>query len=110
VVLAIMIVGGLGGGDRGGVFLDPLGDPLDLGGQHVDLVQEHLGDLGVVVVEEPGQRLDERRVLGAHPAARRPGRHLGVPFTGDQRLDHGADRQGGHPAAHCGHLDEGVFQ
>ena len=85
-------VDALGGGDRGDQLLDPGGELGGLGGQGVDLVQQHPGELGVVVVELPGQRLDQPVVLGPHPAAGQAEKHLRVPLAADQRLQHVADR------------------
>ena len=81
-------VDALGGGDRGDQLLDPGGELGGLAGQGVDLVQQHPGELGVVVVELPGQRLDQPVVLGPHPAAGQAGQHLRVPLAADQRLQH----------------------
>ena len=41
--------------------------------QEGDLVQQHLGQLAVVVIEHPGQRLDQGVVLGFHLAAGQAG-------------------------------------
>jgi len=46
---------------------------IDLTGERVDLVQEHAGDFGVVVVEVPVERLDQRRVLDLHSSAGQTG-------------------------------------
>jgi hypothetical protein len=79
-------VDSLSGGDRGDQVLGPGGERADLRGQCVDLVQQHPGQLGVVVVEPAGERFDQRGALGLHPAAGQAGEHLRVPLPGDQRL------------------------
>ena len=74
--------------------LDAGGEGVDLGGQRVDLVQQHPGQLGVVVVEAAVKRLDQRR--RAWPSSGRgPGSAsaVGSRSPGDQRLDHVARRQ-----------------
>jgi hypothetical protein len=52
------------------------------------LIEQHPGQLGVVIVELTGQRLDEVVVPEPHPAAGHAGQHLRVALSGDQRLDH----------------------
>src|SRR6266568_4148911 len=59
---------------------------------HVDLVQQHPGQLGVVVIEPAGQRLDQGGTLGLHLPAL-IGEHLRVALPADQRLDHVPHRQ-----------------
>jgi hypothetical protein len=90
----------LGGGDCGDQLLGLGGELADLGGQGVDLVQQYPGQLAVVVIELPGQRLDQAVVLGPHPAAGQAGQCLRVPLAGDQRLQHVADRQRVQLAGH----------
>jgi hypothetical protein len=102
-------VDALGGGDRGDQLLDPGGERADLGGQGVDLVQQHPGQLGVMIVKLPGQRLDQAVVLGPHPAPGQASQYLRVPFASDQRFQHVADRLGGQRAGHGRDLNQGVF-
>ena len=78
----------LGGGDHGDQFLDPGGEPADLAGQGIDLVQQDPGQFGVVIIEPAGERLDQAIVLGSHPAAGHAGQHARFPLAGDQRLEH----------------------
>ena len=80
---------------RGDQLLDAAGELLDLGGEGVDLVQQHPGQLAVMLVEPAGQRLDQVGVPGLHPAAGQVRQHPRVTLPGDQRLDHVADRLGG---------------
>src|SRR5512132_3469618 len=54
-----------GGGNRRDRLLDPGGEPLDLAVQGVDLVQQHPGHEGVVLIEAAGQRRHQRGVLNA---------------------------------------------
>ena len=54
-----------------------LGDPRVKEG---DLVQQQLGELAVVVIEQAGQGLDQVVVLGLHPAAGQAGQHLRVTW------------------------------
>ena len=64
-----------GGGHRRGQLGDPggqLGDPVV---QEGDLVQQHLGELAVVVIEHAVQGLDQLLVLGSHPGAGQGGQH-----------------------------------
>src|SRR6266496_1293660 len=56
-----------GGPDLCQVLLDPGGQGRDAGVAEGDLVQQHLGQLPVVVIEHAGQGLDQGVVLGFHP-------------------------------------------
>jgi hypothetical protein len=62
-------------------LVDAGGERIDLGGQAVDLVEQHAGQLSVMVVELAGQRLDEPVVLGPHPPACQPGEHPRVALS-----------------------------
>jgi hypothetical protein len=53
-----------GGGNRAGQLLDPAGERADLGAQGVYLVQQHLGQFGMMLVEPAGERFDQRGPLG----------------------------------------------
>jgi hypothetical protein len=103
-------VDALGGGDRRDQLFDPGGERADLRGQRVDLTGQHAGQLGVMAVELPGERLDQRGPLGLHLAAGQAGQHLRVALPGDQRLQHVTDRQGVHGAGHGRHFNQRVFQ
>ena len=46
--------------ERGDKLFDPCGEPVDLVGADVDLVEEQLGEIGVVVIETAVERLDHR--------------------------------------------------
>jgi hypothetical protein len=100
----------LGCGDGSDQLLDPGGEAVDLGGQGVVLVQQHPGELGVVVVEPAGERLDQRGVLGLELAAGQAGQHLGVTLAGDQRFQHRPAGFAHEVGGHGGELDQGVFQ
>ena len=52
-------------------------EPLDLGDEGVDLVQQHPGQLAVMVIEPAGERLHQRGVLSFHLAAGQPGQQPG---------------------------------
>jgi hypothetical protein len=93
-------VDALRGGDGGDLLPYPGGEVLNLAAELIDLVQQHPGQLGVMVVDPAGQGLDQGGVLGPHPAAGQAGQHLRVPLAGDQRLQHVADRQGVQLAGH----------
>jgi len=100
----------LGGGDRRDQLFDPGSQPVSLGAEPVDLVQQHPGQTGVMVIEPASERLDQGGVLGAHPAPGQAGEDLRVAFTSDQRLDHVPGRDGGQRAGHRRHLNQGIFQ
>ena len=103
-------VGRLGVGHRRQQLVDAGGERVDLGGQGVDLVQQHPGEFGVMVVEPTVEGGDQGRVFGLHPAAGQPGEHLGIPLSGDQRLDHGASGHAHDVGGHRRYLDQGVFE
>ncbi len=67
---------------------------LDLGVQGVDLVEQHAGRLGVVVVEAAGEGLEQGSAFGPHSSLGHLGEHARITLAGDQRLDHGPAR---HP-------------
>ena len=74
-------------------LLDPAGEGPIWAVSASILVQQHPGQLAVVIVEPAGQGLHQRGVLGLHPAAGQPGQRLRVALPGDQRLDHRPARQ-----------------
>ena len=78
--------------------------------QRVDLVQQELGEVGVVVIEPAVEGLDERGFAWRELAPGQVGEDLRVAFTGDERFDHRPCR---HPEQVCRHrrqLDQGVFE
>jgi hypothetical protein len=83
-----------GGGDLGDQLGGAGGKLVDLPGQGVDLVQEHAGELGVVVLELPVQGLGELLALGPHLADRQVRDRPWVTLAGDQRLQHRPHRLG----------------
>ena len=87
------------------MLLDPGGQGGDTGVAEGDLVQQHLRQLPVVVIEPARQGLDQGVVLGLHPAAGQAGQDTGVALAADHRLDHVLCRDGGQLAGHCRHLD-----
>jgi len=103
-------VDALRGGNRCDQLPDPGGELGDLPVERVDLVQQHPGQLAVMIVEPPRERLDQRAMLGLHPAAGQAGQHFRVPFSGDQRLQHVPDRHRVQAAGHSRDLDQRVFQ
>lgn len=72
--------------------VDAGGEPGDLCVEGVDLVEQHPGQLGVMIVEPAGERLDEGGVLGLHRAAGQTGKPPRVTFARDQCLQHVAHR------------------
>ena len=56
--------------------VDPGGELGDPGVEEGDLVQQHLGQLAVVVIEHAVQGLDQVVVLGLHPAAGQGGQRV----------------------------------
>jgi hypothetical protein len=50
-----------------------------LAGEVVDLGEQDPGQLSVVIIELPGERLDQGGVLDPHPAAGQPGQDLRPP-------------------------------
>ena len=97
-------------GERGdqrlelGVELGQIGIQRVHPGQH--LAQQE----GVLVGEEPGERLLQQRQFGAHPRTGQLRQPLGVAFPGDQRRQH---RPPGDPEDVAGdhaQLDLGVLQ
>jgi hypothetical protein len=71
--------------DRSG---DPGGELADPGVAERDLVQQHLGQLAVVVIEHAVQGFDQVVMLGLHPAAGQGGQRARVTLAGDHCLDH----------------------
>ena len=97
-------------GDGGQQVADAGGEPVDLRGEPVDLVEQHPGELGVVVVEPAGQRLHQGRVLDPQPALGQPGQPTRVTLPGDQRLDHGSAGDPEDVGRHDRQLDQGVLE
>jgi hypothetical protein len=89
---------------------DPGVEAGDLAAEAIDVGQHRVQDRGVVVGEEPAQRLLQRGGLGPQPAPGHRREDLRVPLAGDQGVHH---RPTGHPeqvADHRGQLDLGVFE
>jgi hypothetical protein len=107
---AVGVVGWRGRGELRDEFVDPNGEPVDLPGQCVVVVQQHTGQLGVVLIEASGQGLDQRNMFCPHPAQRQADEHLRVAFSGDQRLDHRAPGFAHDVRGHGGQLDQGVLE
>ena len=99
-----------GVGHRCQQLLDAAGEGGDLGGQGVDLVQQHPGQLAVVVVEAAVERGDELRALGLHLAARQVGEPARISFPGDQGLDHVAGRERVQRGGHRRDFDQRVLE
>ena len=70
-----------GGPDLCQVLPDPGGQGGDAGVAEGDLVQQHLRQLPMVVIEHAGQGLDQGVVLGFHPAAGQAGQDVGVALA-----------------------------
>ncbi|MCW2695315.1 MAG: hypothetical protein JWR62_400 [Modestobacter sp.] len=66
--------------------------------------------LGVLVVEVPGQRLDQLRDLDPHLALGHFGEDLRITFAGDQRGQHRPGRDAGQARRHREQLDARVLQ
>jgi hypothetical protein len=107
-----------------GDLIQPVDRPRERGDQLLELGVElgeigiqpihpgqHLGQQeGVLVGEEPGERLLQQRQLGTHPSTGQLREDLGVALSGDQRGQHGPP---GHPEDVAGHhreFDLGVLQ
>jgi hypothetical protein len=76
-----------------------------MGTESVDLVQQHPGQLAVVVIEPASQRVSETVMPGPHLAAGQAGQDLRVALPRDQRLGHVPDRLGAGLAGHRRDLD-----
>jgi hypothetical protein len=63
-----------------------------------------------MVLEMPGQRLDESVELAAHPAPGHLRQRPGIALTGDQRSQHLPAGDSQDVADHAGQLDLGIFQ
>ena len=63
-------------------FVDTGSQPIDLLAEHVDLIEEHACELGVVLVEATGECLAESRALRAHLPEGEIGKDLRVPLAG----------------------------
>jgi hypothetical protein len=107
-----------------GDLIQPINRPSEAGDQLLDLGVElgqvgvqgihpgqHLGEQeGVLVGEEPSERLHQRVEFGAQPGAGQLREDLGVALAGHQRGQHGPP---GHPEDVAGHhreFDLGVLQ
>jgi hypothetical protein len=66
---AVAVVSGHFVGDGGQQLVDADGEGVYLSAQGVDLVEQHPGDLAMVVVEPAGQRFGQGGAFGLHPAA-----------------------------------------
>ena len=64
-------------------------EPLDLGGEVIDLVEQNVGELGVVLIEPADERLDQGGVLDPQPTLGQFREYARVTFTEDQRGEHG---------------------
>lgn len=76
-------------------------------------LQQHLQKMAVVVGELPGQRLDQVRDLGAHPAPGQLGERPRVALPGHQRVQHrpaGDSEQVAGPVLLVRELDAGILQ
>ena len=82
---------------------------LDFEREGIDGVEQHLCQLGVVLVEAAGEGFFEGAMLVAHLASREASQDCGVALSGDECLDHLAARDAHDVARHRGQLDEGVF-
>ena len=98
------------GGDLGDQLVDAAREQVGLRGERVDLVEQHLGELGVEVVEATGESLDERGVLLAHLSARELGEDARVTLSRDQRVDHRPARDAHDVGRDRGELDQRVLQ
>jgi hypothetical protein len=100
----------LGSGDRPDQLLDVGAQHLDLLSQGVDLVEQYPKELGVVLVEAAGQRLEESRPLDSHPPLGQRRERLRITLAGDERLHHRSARDAVDVGRHAGELDERVFE
>jgi hypothetical protein len=98
------------GGYRRDQLLDPQRQSLRLGGERIDLVEQQLGELGVVVVEAASERLHQHYPFAPHRAARKLGEHARVSLTRDQRVDHRPRRDAGDVRRDARQLDQRVFE
>jgi hypothetical protein len=82
----------------------------EVGVQRVGPAQ-HLGEQeGVLVGEEPGERLRQRAEFGARPGTGQLREDLGVALSGDQRGQHGPPGDPEDVAGHHREFDLGVLQ
>jgi hypothetical protein len=99
-----------GFGHRRGQLRGPGAQRRDPLVEEGDLVQQHPGQLTVVLVEHAVQGRHQVVVLGFHPGPGQAGQHPGVAFAGDHRLDHVLRRQRGQLGGDRGDLDKGAFE
>ena len=93
------MVGWWGGfGELGDELLDASGEPVDLLGAGVDLVQQELGQVCVVIIEAAVERFEQRCPFGVELPSSQVGERLRVALAGDERFDH---RSGRHPEEVC---------
>ena len=67
----------MGGGDVGDNLLGPGVEPFDLGSEAVDLAKQNVGELGVMLVEAAGERLNEGGILDPQPSFGQLGEYVG---------------------------------
>jgi len=101
---------GLGGGNVGDDLLGSGVEPLDLGGEAVDLAEQNVGELGVVLIEAAGEGLDQGRILDPQPSFGQLREYARVAFSRDQGGQHGPGGDAHDVGGHGGQLDQGVFQ
>ena len=70
----------LGVGQLGDELFDPGGEPVDLVGAGVDVVEQKPGQVGVVVVETAVERFEQRGPLGVELPPGEIGEDRGVAF------------------------------
>ena len=74
----------MGGGNVGDDLLGSGVEPLDLGGEAVDLAEQNVGELGVVLIEAAGEGLDQGRILDPQPSFGQLREYARVAFSRDQ--------------------------
>jgi len=76
----------------------------------IDVVEQQLGQIGVVASELAGQCWDQGGVFDPHPSAGQLGEHLRTTLPGDQRLDHRPARDPQNVGRHGRELDHSVLE
>jgi hypothetical protein len=97
-------------GERAEQRLDPGVEHGDVGAQLINPVQHPGQQEGVMVGEEPSERLRQQRPLGAHPSTGQLRQPLRVAFPGQQRLKHRPPRHPEDVAGDHRQFDLGVLQ
>ena len=100
----------MGGGNVGDDLLGPGVEPLDLGGEAVDLAEQNVGEFAVVLVEAAGECLDQGSAFDAQPSFGQLGEHGRVTLACNHGGQHGP---GGDPHDVGGHgrqLDQGFSE